>query len=69
MTDPPESITYSSVVSQDIMRIAFLLAALNDVDITATDIGNAYLNALPCKKVYTTVGPEFGAEFEGRGVL
>jgi hypothetical protein len=47
MTDSSESITYSSIVSRDSIRITFLLAALNDVDITATDIGNAYLNALP----------------------
>ncbi len=41
MTDPPSAITYSSVVSRDSVRIAFLLAALNDVPILATDIGNA----------------------------
>ena len=69
MTDPPESLTYSSMVSRDSVRIAFLLAALNDVDITSTDIGNAYLNAFPREKVYTTAGPEFRAEFEGRPVL
>jgi hypothetical protein len=38
MTDPPSSITYSSVVSRDSMRIAFLLAALNDINILACDI-------------------------------
>jgi hypothetical protein len=57
INDPPESITYSSVVSQDSVCIDFLLAALNDVDILATDIGNAYLNAQPHEKVYTTAGP------------
>jgi hypothetical protein len=69
MTDPPPSITYSSVVSRDSVRIAFLLAALNDVDIMATDIGNAYLHAPPREKVYTTAGPEFGAELQGQSVL
>jgi hypothetical protein len=62
MTDPPSAITYSSVVSRDSVRIAFLLAALNDVPILATDIGNAYLNANPREKVYTTAGPEFGSD-------
>jgi hypothetical protein len=52
MPDPPSTITYSSAVSHDSARIAFLLAALNDVDILATDIGNAYLNASPREKVY-----------------
>jgi hypothetical protein len=31
MTDPPSTLTYSSVVSRDSVRIAFLLAALNGV--------------------------------------
>lgn len=69
MMNPPQEITYSSVVTRDSVQIAFLLAALNDVDLLATDIGNAYLNAEPRKKVYTTAGTEFGAELQGRHVL
>jgi hypothetical protein len=69
MTNPPAAITNSGVVSRDSVRIAFLLAALNDVDLLATDIGNAYLNAPAREKVYTTAGPEFGPELEGRAVL
>ncbi len=65
MTNPPAAITNSGVVSRDSVRIAFLLAALNDVDLLATDIGNAYLNAPAREKVYTTAGPEFGPELEG----
>jgi hypothetical protein len=62
-TDPPPSVnTYSSVVSRESVRIAFLVAALNDLDILAADIGNAYLNA-PCReRLYTTAGPEFGSD-------
>ena len=44
-TEAPKSITYSSVVARDSIRIAFLLTALNDVDILAADICNAYLNS------------------------
>ena len=44
-TIPSSSIAYSSVVYRDIIRIAFLLAYLNDLNIFACDIGNAYLNA------------------------
>jgi len=69
MTDPPSTLTYSSVVSRDSVRIAFLLAALNGVSILATDVGNAYLNAEPREKVYTTAGPEFGGELQGKSVL
>ena len=65
VTEPPASITYASVVSRDSVRIALTLAALNDLDIIAGDIGNAYLNA-PCReKVYTVCGPEFGSN-QGR---
>jgi hypothetical protein len=69
MTNPPSAITYSSVVSRDSVRIAFLLAALNEIDLLATDIGNAYLNAPAREQVYTTAGPEFGPELEGKTVL
>jgi hypothetical protein len=37
-TDPPSTLTYSSVVSRDSVRIAFLIAALNELDILAADI-------------------------------
>ena len=48
-TDTPGSITYSSVVSRDSIRIAFLVAGLNDLDVLACDVTNAYLNA-PCRE-------------------
>jgi hypothetical protein len=60
-TETPTSITYSSVVSRDSVRIAFLIAALNDVDIMACEVSNAYLNA-PCReKIWFVAGPEFGS--------
>jgi hypothetical protein len=46
-TEAPSSITYSSVVSRDSICLAFLIAALNDIDIMSCDLENAYLNA-PC---------------------
>jgi hypothetical protein len=61
MTETPASLTYSSVVSRDSVRIAFLIAALNDLDILSCDISNAYLNA-PCReKIWFVAGPEFGS--------
>jgi hypothetical protein len=68
-TDPPTSVTYSSVVSRDSVRIAFLLAALNDLEILAADKGNAYLNADTREKVYFVAGDEFGAHMKGRNVI
>ena len=61
-TETPASITYSSVVSRESVRIAFLVAALNDLEVFAADIGNAYLNA-PCReKIWTVAGAEFGTD-------
>jgi len=67
--EKPEAVaTYSSVVSRDSVRIALLVAALNELDIAATDIGNAYLNA-PCgEKIWTIAGPEFG-ELQGNVMI
>ena len=39
-TAPPSSIAYSSVVSRESVRISFLLASLNDLDIFSCYIGN-----------------------------
>ena len=52
-TEIPSSITYSSFVSRESVRIVFLLASLNDLDIFEFDIGNAYLNAKYREKVWT----------------
>lgn len=40
LTDVPANMTYSSFVSRDTVRIGFLVAALNDLDILAGDIQN-----------------------------
>jgi len=68
-TDPPSESTYSSVVSRDSVRLAFLVAALNDLDILSADVQNAYLNAPTKEKVYTTAGLEFGQENQGRPAI
>jgi len=68
-TDPPMSLTYSSVVSRDSVRIGFLIAALNGLDIMAADIGNAYINANAREKVYFIAGDEFGPTRKGKRVL
>ena len=59
--DPPKDNTYLSVILRDSIRIAFLATALNDLDILAANVQNAYLNVLTGKKVYTIAGLEFGA--------
>ena len=61
-TVTPPTLTYSSVVSRDSVRIALTVAALNDLDILVCDIEGAYLTAKCREKIYTTAGPEFGSE-------
>lgn len=69
MTDPPRESTYSSVVSRDSVRLAFLIAALNDLNVLVGDVQNAYLNAPTKEKIYIkSAGPEFGPN-QGRPVL
>jgi hypothetical protein len=59
MTLAPARITNSSVVSRASARLAFLIAAHNDVENIACDAGNAYLDALCSEKVCFVAGPEF----------
>ena len=61
-TETPMSLTYSSVVSQDSVRIILLIAALNGLQVMACDIQNAYLTANCHEKIWTYAGPEFGSE-------
>ena len=48
-TNTPSSITYSSVVSRDLVQKMLMIAALKNIDLQAADTENAYLTA-PCRK-------------------
>ena len=58
LTEVPAAMTYSSVVSRDSVRIMFLVAALNHLDVNMCDIGNAYLNAETPKRLWFKTSPE-----------
>ena len=60
MTVAPATITYASIVSRETVRIALLLAALNDLGVKSGNILNAYIQAPVTEKAWTTLGPEFG---------
>ena len=47
----PKFVTYSSIVSRESVGIAFLVAALNGLQVLACDISGAYLNAPSREKV------------------
>jgi hypothetical protein len=69
MNDTPTQLTYSSVVTRESVRIAFLVAAINNLDILSADIDNAYLCAPCCEKIHTTAGSEFGPSRIGQTVV
>ena len=68
-TSTPEGSTYAGVVSRESVRIAFTYAALNDVDVFAADIQNAYLQSPSSQKHYIVCGEEFGLENVGKRAL
>ncbi len=62
MTKAPAMITYTSVVSREIVHIALLMAALNDLNVKVGDALDAYMTAPITEKVWTVLGPEFGTD-------
>jgi hypothetical protein len=50
------------VVSRDSVRLAFLIAGLNDLDVLAGDVTNAYLNASCREKIWFKGGVETGED-------
>jgi hypothetical protein len=65
-TDTLKNLVYSSVVSRDSVRISFTIAALNDLQVLAGDVQNAYLDAPTKEPCYTMAGIKFGeARYRG----
>lgn len=60
LTDIPTESVYSGVVSLRGIRLLTFISELNGLDLWATDIGNAYLEAHTKEKVCILAGPEFG---------
>ena len=68
LTDPPTTMTYSTVVSRESVHIAFLLAALNNLKVLSGDIQNAYLNAPREEKLFFVADNEWGPD-KGKSVV
>jgi Reverse transcriptase (RNA-dependent DNA polymerase) len=60
-TDTPIGSIYSGVVSLEGIRIVTLIAEMNNMELWATDVGNAYLESYTEEKVCFIAGPELGA--------
>ena len=67
-TVAPSSITCSSVVSSDSVRIAFIIAGINELKVSACNIFNAYFNAKCREMIWSIAGPEFPPEWQGKPV-
>jgi len=51
-TADPVGTNYAGIVSRDSVQIAFTYAAMNDLEVCAADIQNAYLQAPSSEKHY-----------------
>jgi hypothetical protein len=69
LTDIPLESMYSGVVSLRGLRIVTFLSELNGLDLWATDIGNAYLEAFTMEQNYIVARPEFGQLEEGHYLI
>jgi hypothetical protein len=69
MTKAPATITYASVVSRETIRIALLMAALNDLIVKVGDVLNAYITAPITEKVWTVLGPEFSIDADKSAII
>ena len=63
------TIMYASIVSRETVRIALMIAALNDLKVKSGNILNAYVHAPVTEKVWTTMGPEFVKDAEKTTVV
>ena len=62
MTDALATTTFVSIMSREIVSIALMIAALNDLEVKSRDIFNAYVQSPVTEKVWTTLGPEFSKD-------
>ncbi len=62
LTKAPAIITYASLVSCEIVRLALTFASLNDLEVKVGDVLNAYITAPVKEKIWTILGPEFGLD-------
>ena len=65
--EPQATMTYASVVSRETVRIALTIAALNALEVKASDIQGAYLTAPVKEKIWMRLGTEWG-ENKGKRV-
>ena len=69
MTDDPDEDIYSGVIGIEFVRLLFILASMNGLELWAADVGNAFLHGINKEKLYIIAGPEFGPELVGKKLI
>ena len=65
----PAVVAYAGVVLRETVRIALTISDLNNLEVKASDVMNAFLT-VPCtEKIWTTLGPEFGDEVLKKAII
>ena len=67
-TETPKEDIYSGVVDLMSVRLGFMIAAMNDLQVCAADIGNAFLYGKSREKAYVVAGKEFG-DMQGKPLI
>jgi hypothetical protein len=65
----PAEDVYSGVVGIETVRLVLALAAMDDYQVCAADIGNAFLYGKNKEKTMIIAGPEFGDELKGQTLI
>ena len=61
--------TYSIVVGRETVRISLTIDALNNLQVKAGDVMNAYVTEPCSKKIWTVLGKEFGADQGKKAII
>ena len=63
------TITFSSIVSRETVRIALMIATLNDLEVKLGNSLNAYIQAPVTEKVWTTLVPKLGKDAQKTALI
>ena len=69
MTNAPPTITYASVVSYERVHLTLTISTLNDWQVKAADIMNAYVPAPITESIWTILGHGFGADAGKKAII
>ena len=62
VAEPPATITYTSVLSRETVRVALRVADFNDLQVRTAYIQNACIQEPVAENIWRVQGPEFGLD-------